>query len=268
MAQRAQTSAPAKSRVSTPTKTTKSASPALRDLTPLFVGAGGCAAAACHGEAATAKSSPTSKNAYSLWMVQRDPHSIAYSVLKTDASRRILWLLDGATPAPTDEQPKPWQSAAPHRDTRCLTCHSILPDAGATLPDSLLADGVSCEACHGPAASWRQSHTTTGWLARGPDRYQTIDNCAAAPAANATKSSATAGDRMWNTRDISSRANVCVRCHVGGPDRDVNHDLIAAGHPRLNFEFAAFMANLPKHWDNSADREALQFTSHKPPPRS
>jgi hypothetical protein len=266
LAQRAQTSAPAKSRVSTPTSAPK-ASPALRHLTRLFVGAGGCAAAACHGEAATAKSSPTSKNAYSLWMVQRDPHSIAYSVLKTDASRRILWLLDGATPVPTDEVPKPWQSAAPHRDTRCLTCHSILPDAGATLPDSLLADGVSCEACHGPAASWRQSHTTTGWLARGPDRYQTIDPCAAAHAANATKSSAAASERMWNTRDISSRANVCVRCHVGGPDRDVNHDLIAAGHPRLNFEFAAFMANLPKHWNDSVDREALQITNAQAPLR-
>jgi hypothetical protein len=94
-----------------------------------------------------------------------------------------------------------------------------------------------------------------------------IDSCAAAPAANETKSSVVASDRMWNTRDISSRANVCVRCHVGGPDRDVNHDLIAAGHPRLNFEFAAFMANLPKHWNDSVDREALQFTSAQSAPR-
>jgi hypothetical protein len=29
----------------------------------------------------------------------------------------------------------------------------------------------------------------------------------------------------------------------------VNHDLVAAGHPRLNFEFAAFRANLPPHWN-------------------
>src|SRR5207249_2939948 len=34
----------------------------------------------------------------------------------------------------------------------------------------------------------------------------------------------------------------------GLPSRDVNHDLIAAGHPRLNFEFGAFLANLPPHW--------------------
>jgi hypothetical protein len=28
----------------------------------------------------------------------------------------------------------------------------------------------------------------------------------------------------------------------------MNHDLIAAGHPRLNFEFAAYLANMPPHW--------------------
>ena len=60
---------------------------------------------------------------------------------------------------------------------------------------------------------------------------------------------------MKNTADISARAKVCVGCHVGQPDadgrpwRDVNHDLIAAGHPRLNFDFAAYMATLPPHWN-------------------
>jgi hypothetical protein len=34
----------------------------------------------------------------------------------------------------------------------------------------------------------------------------------------------------------------------GLPPRDVDHDLIAAGHPRLNFEFAAYLANMPPHW--------------------
>jgi hypothetical protein len=29
----------------------------------------------------------------------------------------------------------------------------------------------------------------------------------------------------------------------------VNHDVIAAGHPRLNFEFSAFLDNMPDHWD-------------------
>jgi hypothetical protein len=30
---------------------------------------------------------------------------------------------------------------------------------------------------------------------------------------------------------------------------DVNHDLIAAGHPRLNFEYSAYLEAYPKHWE-------------------
>src|SRR5262249_48335933 len=43
------------------------------------------------------------------------------------------------------------------------------------------------------------------------------------------------------------------------PVRDVNHDLIAAGHPRLNFEFAAFQANMPKHWEPTADEKKPEY---------
>jgi hypothetical protein len=53
---------------------------------------------------------------------------------------------------------------------------------------------------------------------------------------------------MRPTKRLEARARICVECHVGSPGRDVNHDLIAAGHPRLNFEFAAFLANMPPHW--------------------
>jgi hypothetical protein len=34
---------------------------------------------------------------------------------------------------------------------------------------------------------------------------------------------------------------------------DVDHDLIAAGHPRLRFEFASFQLLLHKHWDATPD---------------
>ena len=36
----------------------------------------------------------------------------------------------------------------------------------------------------------------------------------------------------------------------GMPLRDVDHDMLAAGHPRLEFEFAAFMANIPSSTGN------------------
>ncbi len=32
----------------------------------------------------------------------------------------------------------------------------------------------------------------------------------------------------------------------------MNHDMIAAGHPRLDFELSAFLANMPPHWDVKA----------------
>jgi hypothetical protein len=53
---------------------------------------------------------------------------------------------------------------------------------------------------------------------------------------------------MYQTKDLVRRAEVCARCHVGSPGRDVNHDLIAAGHPALKFEFSGFLANMPSHW--------------------
>ncbi|MEX2138860.1 MAG: multiheme c-type cytochrome [Pirellulales bacterium] len=225
------------------------------EIAARYVGAGGCAAAACHGDASSANS-PSWKNSYSRWIGQRDPHSIAYSVLKSETSKRILWLLDGGQGDPQAEKNQPWSNAAPHRDNRCLTCHSITPDAHTQLPESLLADGVSCEGCHGPADSWIASHTTVGWLADGAKRYQFVGQGAGVGRDNRA---ATADARMRNTKDPVSRANLCVRCHVGGPDRDVNHDLIAAGHPRLNFEYHAFMANLPRHWNDELDRERLQI---------
>jgi hypothetical protein len=43
-------------------------------------------------------------------------------------------------------------------------------------------------------------------------------------------------------------------CHVGAPAekalpvRDMNHDMVAAGHPRLNFDYAEYLRRLPHHW--------------------
>jgi hypothetical protein len=36
---------------------------------------------------------------------------------------------------------------------------------------------------------------------------------------------------------------------------EVDHDLIAAGHPRLIFEFTAFHAFMPRHWADAKDRD-------------
>ncbi|HUR53341.1 MAG TPA: hypothetical protein VMZ71_04385, partial [Gemmataceae bacterium] len=56
--------------------------------------------------------------------------------------------------------------------------------------------------------------------------------------------------------DLGTRAEVCTGCHVGAPAdpargiplRDMNHDMIAAGHPRLNFDFAEYQQKMRPHW--------------------
>jgi hypothetical protein len=117
----------------------------------------------------------------------------------------------------------------------CCGCHAT--GAGAESGDSL-ALGVHCEACHGPARDWVKEHTLKSWVSESP-------------AARTLK-----GQR--NTRDLVVRAGVCAQCHIGTtdvPGQEVNHDLIAAGHPRLNFEFTVYLANLPPHWDENIDRK-------------
>jgi len=59
---------------------------------------------------------------------------------------------------------------------------------------------------------------------------------------------------MIDTNNIAVRARECAKCHVGAADRQVNHDLIAAGHPPLKFELAAYQDMLPKHWDDRQER--------------
>jgi hypothetical protein len=53
-----------------------------------------------------------------------------------------------------------------------------------------------------------------------------------------------------------------MKCHVGpsdeaGTPQVVDHDLIAAGHPRLAFEFHSYFESKPAHW-NRHTIEALQ----------
>jgi hypothetical protein len=53
---------------------------------------------------------------------------------------------------------------------------------------------------------------------------------------------------MYDTRNLVKRAEKCVSCHVGDEIRNVDHELIAAGHPDLVFDFETYSAMLPPHW--------------------
>ncbi len=234
--------------------------PAVGELK--YVGAGGCAAAACHGGPIRNTSEMEIWNcSYTIWASQSpipwppdkaakkedrqrsaplvDKHNHAYSVLFEDRSKQIVRLLDRKSKS---------SDVHPERDARCVACHSVPVDpasaAGEALSKAVWADGIGCEMCHGPAKRWLAAHTADNWLndfhSRKFDGHPEMQD-------------------MRDTRDLLSRARTCAECHVGSPAsgsqilRDVNHDLIAAGHPRLNFAFHAFLGVMPKHWTDKPD---------------
>ena len=36
---------------------------------------------------------------------------------------------------------------------------------------------------------------------------------------------------MYDTRDVTKRAEKCLTCHLGNDEKSVDHEMIAAGHP-------------------------------------
>ena len=192
-----------------------------------YLGVASCASAACHGGPISADPSQKWRSSYTVWATL-DKHSRAYSVLFEHRSRQIVKLLDHLADA---------DQAKPYEDQRCLACHSIGSTAHST--SNVVADGVGCELCHGPAQNWVTLHTERAWLdSRSAANFGRLPG-------------------MTDTRNLVIRATTCAGCHVGSPAenghpaRDVNHDLIAAGHPRLNFEFHAYLGVMPKHWTDT-----------------
>jgi hypothetical protein len=181
-----------------------------------LMGAGSCAAAACHG----ASNHASSGGEYSIW-IARDRHARAYEALFEPRSLRIQHNLH--------------RSVAAHEDQRCLNCH-VYPNLPSSPPKApyFKTDGVSCEACHGPAQHWLAAHHLDAWKTLPMQEKQKRG--------------------MRDTQSILGRVQVCAPCHVGTPEMDVDHDLIAAGHPRLTFEFTAFHAAMPHHWPDARDR--------------
>ncbi|MBI3665838.1 MAG: hypothetical protein HY236_06370 [Acidobacteria bacterium] len=192
-------------------------SSALTSEASKFTGPGSCSSTSCHGGVQPRAETSVRQNEYSLWVV-RDKHAHAFAVLSNPVGTRMARIL-GLPRADTAE--------------KCLACHALNPppdQRAKTFSD--LTDGVSCEACHGPASNWLGPHTTRGW---------------------AYEKSLQAG--MYNTRDLIKRSEKCLSCHLGNEEKFVDHEMIAAGHPDLYFELDSFSAAMPRHWKEPLDKD-------------
>ncbi|HEX7151353.1 MAG TPA: multiheme c-type cytochrome [Thermoanaerobaculia bacterium] len=175
-----------------------------------YVGVGSCANSGCHGATQPIADSRILHNEFYTWL-GNDRHVQAYNILFNERSARIAKNMRLKRRA--------------YEEKVCLDCHTT--NVPAALVDVKIdpEDGVQCEACHGPASGWRAEHTQEGWthaqsVARG----------------------------MIDLRAVPVRAQLCAGCHVGNANKEVDHELIASGHPVLAFELDNFSEQMPAHW--------------------
>ena len=183
-----------------------------------FVGTNACVF--CHKDGHNFPTHAVAGKEYSVW-VNEDPHSCAYNVLFGNQSLSIARNLNHKIP--------------PHQNEICLNCHATNASQHQLAVNSQLSlvDGVGCESCHGGAENWLVAHKLPDWKYYLPSEKESLG--------------------FVDTDNIATRARKCVECHVGSPGRDVNHDLIAAGHPRLYFEMSAYHSKIPRHWSRAKD---------------
>lgn len=183
-----------------------------------IVGISSCAARSCHGGDEPLPA-PIVRSEYTTWEFL-DPHTRSLEVLSNDASKKIMAKFTGGTVKASE-------------DRRCLACHAVETHANGRVR----WESVGCESCHGKASNWLDPHTL-GRARKWREKY-----------AHA------AGDFV-DVDELPKLAETCAGCHIGSPKsefpgvpRDMNHDMIAAGHPPLHFEFAGYLAQLPEHWN-------------------
>jgi hypothetical protein len=205
------------------------------------LGAWSCAASNCHGGERQQLVPPQRSGGELEIYRSLDPHGRAGEILEGAKFAQILERLNIAVVKPAGQNPLRTQAQYEVKDAarlqECMNCHnpaemqSRWSDAAS---HSVATFAIECETCHGPAKAWRETHTRPDW-----NRSEGLSQ----------------GFR--DMKHLLTRGRACAQCHVGGANRDMNHDMIAAGHPPLRFELAAYMAKLPKHWH---DRKARTLT--------
>lgn len=178
------------------------------------VGVATCASTVCHGSAAVRGNAGIQYNEYVVWS-QSDPHARTWNVLLGADARRIATRL-GLPNA--------------HEAPVCLACHTDYVPAARQGAKHLYSDGIGCEACHGAASGWLQSHARAG--------ATHADNLA---------------QGLYPLSDPEQRADRCLSCHAGNSEKFAGHDMMGAGHPRLQFELVNWLRMQVPHYRADAD---------------
>ncbi len=179
-----------------------------------YVGPGSCSATACHGGIRPMANSRILQNEYSTWVLQ-DKHAQAYRALETPVAQRMAKImgLESATGA-----------------ARCLACHALSVPPEKRGREFDISEGVTCENCHGPASGWLGQHTLKNW-----------------------KHEQSVALGLHDLPNLEKRTQQCLTCHMGTGEKNVDHELIAAGHPDLVFELDSYQVVMPMHWKKPED---------------
>ena len=224
-------------------------------------GAASCATSNCHGGPRPGISQPWARRGseYQIW-VEDDPHAQSWRTIcgnESIAIMRRLNIMQGDkivdqagfdnclachnSTQKYDEPRRALPSHHQHMSSSALSnafklasnrTHSLLPAD----TNTFLREGIGCSGCHGPSEQWAQTHYQQHWTPHGATNQGFVE-----------------------ARDLFVRARMCASCHVGDKDRDMNHDIIAAGHPTLRYEMATFHAWQPKHWRDSESEDKTYY---------
>ena len=201
-----------------------------------YVGNLSCNSVNCHGRDQRVRYAGRAYQQAGVVWQRHDPHARAAATLTSEAFQKILKRAGDRGRNPPDA----------HVYLRCAKCHdpagiAAAQESGAaevTAPaaeESLASRGIACESCHGGAEKWLGRH-----FQRSVSRSELVSE-----------------HGLVDTKNLAVRGKVCAACHIGDGDKDMNHDLIAAGHPPLRFELASYHGQIrSKHWDDARERIA------------
>ncbi len=186
----------------------------INDPNATYIGSASCSSSNCHGAGVVKNQTNVRQNEFNTWF-NHDPHADAYNALESEHGKQIAINLGlgDATKAQV-----------------CLNCHTTNVAEERQTSRFRSSEGVSCEGCHGPGSLWLSSHSN-------PD----------------TARSELMAQGLYDTWNSTSKAELCLSCHLGDQNQRITHKIMAAGHPRLVFELVTFTDAQPRHYDVDED---------------